>query len=102
MSAVFWIVIGVLFLLLLAGSKGKGSGKRAGNPAGDEPVRIDRTHYYDPDDHECSVCGARFEEDRMVCPECGARFAGTKEDEDEFIDEMIFWEDDEDEDENGG
>ena len=96
MSAVFWVVIGVLFFLLLGGSKGKHSGKNTGDRSRNDPVRIDRMHYYDPDDHECSVCGARFVGKSMVCPKCGARFAGTKDEDDEFIEEMELWDDDED------
>lgn len=44
--------------------------------------------YYDRDDHECSVCGARFRQDTMTCPRCGARFDAVKKDEREFIEEM--------------
>ena len=93
MSTTVWIVLGILFLLLLGGSSSKG--KKSSGSRG-EPTRIDRMHYYDPDDHECSVCGARFEGKSMVCPKCGTRFKGTKEDDDEFIEEMVFWEDDDD------
>lgn len=93
MSTAVWIVLGILFLLLLSGNSSKGK-KPSGSRS--EPTRIDRMHYYDPDDHECSECGARFEGKSMVCPKCGTRFKGTKEDDDEFIEEMVFWEDDDD------
>ena len=92
MSVSVWIALGLLFLLVLGGSSSKGK-KTSGSSGGAK--RIDREHYYDPDDHECSVCGARFEGDSMICPNCGARFEKTEEDDDEFIDEMLFWEEDE-------
>lgn len=93
MSSVLWIAIGAVFLLVLCGGKGKSSGKNSRN----EPTRIDRPHYLDPDDHECSVCGARFKGKNVtLCPGCGARFTGTKEDDGEFIEEMELWEDDDD------
>lgn len=90
MSAAVWIAIGVLLLLVLCGSRGKHSGKNSRNV----PVRIDRIHCFDADDHECSACHARFRGKRMVCPRCGVRFAGTKNNDDEFVEEMILWEDD--------
>ena len=92
MSGALWIVIGVLFLLLLGGSRESGAKKKTSRS---RAVRIDRTHYYDPDDYECSACGARFQKKSMSCPRCGARFTGTEEDDDEFIEEMVFWEEDE-------
>ena len=57
-SGALWIVIGVLFLLLLGGSRESGAKKKNSR---NRAVRIDRTHYYD----------------------------------DEFIEEMVFWEEDE-------
>ena len=30
---------------------------------------------FDPEDHQCSLCGARLEKKSMVCPKCGTRFA---------------------------
>lgn len=93
MSVIFWIAIGVIFLLVLGGSKGNSSGKSSRS----QPTRIDRPLYYDPDDHECSVCGARFTgKSVMICPRCGTRFTGTKEDDGEFIEEMELWEEDDD------
>lgn len=73
---------------------GENKRKYLGKSTLDEPIRIDRMHYYDPDDHECSVYGARFEGKSMVCPRCGARFTGTKDEDDEFVEEMVLWEDD--------
>ena len=91
MSTAVWIVIGLVILIACAGSSGKG-GKRSGSRG--KPTRIDHPHYFDEDDHECSVCGARFRGKGMVCPKCGARFTGTKEDDGEFIEEMVIWDDD--------
>ena len=89
MPAVIWIVIGAVVLAALFGGK-KNTASRG------RPTRIDHPHYYDEDDHECSVCGARFRGKGMVCPKCGARFEGTKEDDGEFIEEMVIWDDDDD------
>ena len=91
MPTVVWIVIGLVILIACAGSSQK-TGKRSGSRG--KPVRIDRPHYYDEDDHECSVCGARFRGKGTVCPKCGVRFSGTKEDDGEFIEEMITLDDD--------
>ena len=91
MSIAVWIVIGLVILVACAGSSRKG-GQRSGSRGG--PTRIDYPHYIDTDDYECSVCGARFRKKGMVCPKCGARFSGTKEDDGEFIEEMVIWDDD--------
>ena len=91
MSAVFWIVIGVVVLAALCSGGGKKS-----TGSGEGPVRIDRMHYYDADDHECSVCGARFRGNDMTCPKCKTKFAGTRDDDDEFFEEMEIWDDDDD------
>lgn len=91
MSAFFWIVIGVVFLLLLGGSKGKSVGK---SDSRNQATRVDRMHYCDQDDYECTVCGARFQGKNMVCPKCGAKFKQTKALYDEFDEELDFWEDD--------
>ena len=93
MPAAVWIVLGLLLLLVLGGSKGKNAG-HSGEKTRNGPVRIDRIHYMDPDEHECSACGARFRGKGMVCPRCGARFAGVKKDGEEFTEEMLFWDDD--------
>ena len=90
MSAVFWIVIGVVILAACSG--GKKNADRKG------PYRIDRPHVIDPDDYECSVCHRRFREDQMACPYCGAQFAGRETDEDEFFleeDELEDWDEEE-------
>ena len=90
MSAVFWIVIGAVILAALAGSGKKNTGSNG------KPVRIDRMHYYEEDDHECSVCGARFRGKGMTCPRCGVKFTATEEDDGEFMEEMVIWDDDDD------
>ena len=94
MSAVFWIVIGMVVLAACSGS-GKGKNRKTADSGG-KAVRIDHMHYSDADDYECSVCGARFRKKGLVCPGCGARFSGTKDDDMEFIEEMEIWDDDDD------
>lgn len=71
---------------------GNQNSRRSGSSGG--PVRIDHLHYIDADEYECSVCGAKFRKNSMSCPNCGARFRGTEEDDDEFIGEMVFFDDD--------
>ena len=83
MSWIWWIVGGAVLLGLLSGGN-KNSG----------PVRIDHLHYIDVDEYECSRCGAKFRKNSMTCPKCGARFRGTKDDDDEFIEEMVLFDDD--------
>lgn len=90
MSTVFWIAIGAVILAVLAGSGKKNTGSKG------KPTRIDHPHYFEEDDHECSVCGARFRGKGMTCPKCGAKFTGTKEDDGEFIEEMELWDGDND------
>ena len=87
-----WIVLGVLAVLLLSSS-----GKQKTKPeseTGKSSKRIDHLHYIDPDEYECPKCGARFRENAMACPECGEKFSGKTEDEDEFIEEMELWNND--------
>ncbi len=90
MSPIVWIIIGVVILAACFSWKGN---KKTNRSRG-EPTRIDHPHYIDVDDYECSVCGARFRKNNMVCPRCGTRFSGTKEDDEEFIEEMVIWDDD--------
>lgn len=93
MSTVLWIVVGVIVLAALSGSKSKDS-KPAGSKG--QPFRIDHPHYISNDVSECSKCGARFRTKAMICPKCGARFGATKEDDGEFIEEMELWDGDDD------
>ena len=81
MSVVLWIIIGIAVLAACCGGKRKNGAQRV--------IRIDHPHFFDPDEYECSVCGARFRKSSMVCPECGAKFEGTAEDETEFEEEMM-------------
>ena len=92
MSAVFWIVIGVLIFAALADSGKKSTASKG------KPIRIDHLHYFEEDDHECSVCGTRFRGKGMSCPKCGAKFTETREDDGEFMEEMVIWEDEDDDD----
>ena len=89
MSTWIWIGLGVLAVCLL-GSKGKASGVKDSG----KPTRIDHLHYIDLDKYECSVCGHKFGRKAMTCPRCGARFADTRVNDDEFIEEMVLWDDD--------
>ena len=75
MNSIAWIMIGIVILAACF----RGKGNRSGDGSSEKSTRIDRMHYYDPDDHECSVCGARFEGKSIACPKCGARFAETKD-----------------------
>ncbi len=95
MPTVLWIVIGVIVLAVLSGSKGKSS-KSASSKG--QPLRIDHPHIISDDESECSVCGKRFRGKSTVCPSCGARFTGSKEDCEEFDeeeDELEAWDEEE-------
>ena len=87
MPTVIWIMIGVIVLAACFGNK-KGAGMRDSGGQ-KKTIRIDHPHYFDLDEYECSVCGARFRKQSMVCPRCGARFDGIKEDETEFEEELL-------------
>lgn len=90
MGIMVWIIIGIVFLVIcIGGAKNRKSSGSRGNP-----TRIDHPHYFDRDDCECSVCGARFGRKQMTCPRCGARFQETRRDENEFIEEMEILDDD--------
>lgn len=87
MSAMIWIVIGIVVLAACSGGGKKNTGRKG-------PHRIDRPHVIDPDDYECSVCHSRFRKNVMACPYCGSRFRGRVKDEEEFIfeeDELEAW-----------
>ena len=89
-------ILVIIAIILLWICSGLGKGKDAKNTGSKgKPTRIDHPHYFEEDDHECSVCGARFRGKGMTCPKCGAKFIGTKEDDEEFIEEMELWDGDE-------
>ena len=92
--AIYWLVTDTSTALWVIAALVSGEKGSRGKPAEKPRIRIDRPHYYDEDEHECSVCGSRFRGKGMTCPRCGVRFTGTKEDDEEFIEEMLFWEDD--------
>ena len=85
MSIIFWFMIAGAILVAVIGSRKKSTG------SGGKPTRRDHLHYFEDDDHECSVCGTRFQGKGMTCPKCGVRFTGAREDDREFIEEMEFW-----------
>lgn len=89
MGTWFWIILGVLAVALLGAS-----GKKAQGKENADNRRIDHLHYIELDEYECPKCHARFRRNVMACPKCGARFSGTKEDDEEFIEEMVLWDDD--------
>lgn len=90
---VVWVIICFIVILALLSGTGRNKSKKP-DGAEEKPTRIDHLHYVDRDDYECSICGTRFQKKGMICPKCGTRFQEIKEDEDEFIDEMVIWEDD--------
>ena len=83
MSTALWILIGVVILAACSGA-GKGVSRKG-------PHRIDRPHYIDDDDYECSVCGRRFDREQMSCPYCGSTFTDTEKDYGEFDEEEDEW-----------
>ena len=89
MSIIFWLAIAGAILAVVVGSGKKDTAFKG------KPTRIDHPHYFEEDDHECSVCGTRFRGKSMICPKCGAKFSGTREDDGEFIEEMELWDGDE-------
>ena len=50
------------------------------------PHWIKHTHLFDPDEYECSRCGAVFQERYTACPNCGVSPGGEKEAQD-WVDE---------------
>ena len=84
-----YIAGGFLALAFLCGLSGKGKVNE------ERPrTRICHEHYMSPDEYECTVCGARFGKDVKTCPNCGVRFNRTEDDDEEFIEEMVIWDDD--------
>ena len=87
MGSGFWIILGILAILLLATGKTKSSQNNSGRTE-NSTRRIDRPHYIDRDEYECPRCHARFTRNVMVCPNCGTRFTGTREDMTAYDDEL--------------
>ena len=98
MPTVLWLVVAGAVLAVFSGSRKREKTENPEPRDRKQPIRIDHPHYYEADDHECSVCGARFRENDMTCPRCRTKFRGIKEDEDEFIEEVVLWEEDEEND----
>ena len=86
-----WILgaLALLFVLLAASGKTGKTGGACGGPAGrkdPEPHWIFHNHPLDPDEYECSRCGAKFRKMSPACPACGARLTRVRE-SDDWIDE---------------
>ena len=95
----FWIFGGIIVLALICSAFGKGGSSPS--VSRERPrTRIDIPHYYDADEHVCTICGTRFGTDTMTCPHCGVRFNHVKTDDRAFIeeeDEEEWWEEMEEE-----
>ena len=50
---------------------------------------IKNTHLFDPDDYECSACGAKADRPYDRCPNCGREMRGAK-DGSSWVDEAAF------------
>ena len=86
------LIIFVIILLWIRFGLRKEKDKKK-TSAKSKPTRIDHPHYFEEDDHECSVCGTWFRGKGMTCPKCGTEFIGTREDDGEFMEEMVIWDD---------
>ncbi len=94
----FWIIGGIIVVALIASLFGKGGRKTASRER--LRARIDIPHYYDEEEHACSICGHRFYSNTMSCPHCGVRFNTRRTDERAFIveeDEEEWWDEMEEE-----
>ena len=62
-----------------------------------KPHWIRHTHFFGPDEWECSNCRSRFSKKHPSCPNCGKTMTGEKEKED-WVDEleMLSWLEDDD------
>ncbi|QUC66106.1 hypothetical protein [Aristaeella hokkaidonensis] len=94
MSPIGILIIFIVILLLICFGFSKGKYNKKAGPK--ESVRLYIPHYMKEDEYKCPVCKARFWKDYMVCPNCGTKFTGTREDDGEFMEEMVIWEDDDD------
>lgn len=52
-----------------------------------DPHWIRHTHVFEPDDYECSACGALSPSPAPRCPACGEAMLGL-EDPQDWVDEM--------------
>ena len=93
-NTALWIFLIASALLLIAALSGNNQPKKAG---GGKTSRIEKLHYMDLDEYQCPNCKARFRKNVMTCPKCGMQFTGTTVDDEEFIEEMEIWEEDDDE-----
>ena len=84
-------IIFAIILLWICSDLSKENDKKKARPK--ESVRLFVPHFMEDDEYKCPVCKARFWKDYMVCPNCGTRFTGTREDDGEFMEEMVTWDD---------
>ena len=94
-NTALWFFLGVTALLVIAALTGNVKPAKKDNTE-NSTKRIDHLHYIDLDEYECPECGAKFRKNVMVCPQCEVRFTGKVEDDEEFEEEMIIWDDDDD------
>ena len=91
-----WLVIVVAIVLLWVCSDMMKENEKKKRVEKREAVRQIIPHYMKEDEYKCPVCKARFWKDYMVCPNCGTKFTGTREDDGEFMEEMVIWDDEDD------
>ena len=91
-----WLVIVVAIVLLWVCSDMMKENEKKKRVEKREAVRLFIPHYMKEDEYKCPVCKARFWKDYMVCPNCGTKFTGTREDDGEFVEEMVIWDDEDD------
>lgn len=51
---------------------------------------IKNTHLFDPDDYECSACGAKADGLYDRCPGCGAEMTGRQRSGNDWTDDAAF------------
>ena len=49
------------------------------------PHWIKHSHLFDPDEYECSRCGAVFNKKYPACPNCGTSLGLEKEEQDAYV-----------------
>lgn len=54
-----------------------------------EPYWIKHSHFFDPDEYECSRCGTRARRKTLNCPNCGVALRREKDDQG-WVDEAEF------------